>query len=67
MRPESARPADRFHFYTLPTRMMRHILVDAARAHNAEERCSENKVQRDEKMEIGIGRETLDFVAATKP
>jgi RNA polymerase sigma factor (TIGR02999 family) len=63
MRPESASPADRSHFYTLAACMMRHILVDAARAYNAEKRGSGNKLQLDEKMEIGIGRETLDFLA----
>lgn len=62
VRPESASFRDRAHFYTLAAKMMRQILVDAARAHLSEKRGSGKKVQLDEKMEIAGGH-SADFLA----
>ena len=63
VRQESANIQDRSHFYTLAARMMRQILVDAARAHHAEKRGSGNKVQLDDKLEIANGDRSCDFLA----
>ena len=55
---ESANFQDRSHFYGLAARMMRHILVDAARARLAEKRGSGNKVQLDtmQRAAAAVGR-----------
>jgi len=63
VKQEKANIADRAHFYALAARMMREILVDTARARNAAKRGSGNKVQLDEKIEIGDERQALDFLA----
>ena len=63
VRQESANFQDRTHFYTLAARMMRQILVDAARERQAEKRGSGNKVQLDERMELGDGGRAWDFLA----
>ena len=62
VRQESASFRDRAHFYTLAAKMMRQILVDAARAHLSEKRGSGKKVQLDDKMEIA-GDHNADFLA----
>jgi RNA polymerase sigma factor (TIGR02999 family) len=62
VRQESVSIQDRTHFYTLAARMMRQILVDAARARHAEKRGAGNKVQLDEKIEIGDGGRAWDFL-----
>ena len=54
---------DRAHFYALAARMMRQILMDAARARLAEKRGSGNKVALDERMEIGEDPREVDFLA----
>lgn len=63
VRQEQANIQDRTHFFTLAARMMRQILVDAARARHAEKRGSGNKVQLDERMELGDGGRAWDFLA----
>jgi RNA polymerase sigma factor (TIGR02999 family) len=65
VKQESASIRDRSHFFTLAARMMRQILVDAARAHLAEKRGSGNKVQLDEKLEIAgpESNQGTDFLA----
>ena len=63
IKQDSAEINDRSHFYTLAARMMRQILVDGARATMAEKRGSGNKVQLDDKIEIGVGDSSLDFLA----
>lgn len=45
VRQDSATFDDRSHFFALAARVMRQILVDAARAHQAEKRGSGQKVQ----------------------
>ena len=62
VRQDSANFRDRSHFYTLAAKMMRQILVDAARAHLSEKRGSGKKVQLDEKIEIA-GSQNADFLA----
>ena len=62
VRQESASFRDRTHFYTLAAKMMRQILVDAARAHLSEKRGSGKKVQLDERIEIA-GDANADFLA----
>ena len=60
---KSANFQDRAHFYALAARMMRHILVDAARARLAEKRGSGNKVQLDTNLKVpGVAR-GVDFLA----
>ena len=63
VRQENANIQDRSHFYTLAARMMRQILVDAARAFKAEKRGSGNKVQLDEKMDIAGTKQAVEFMA----
>lgn len=63
IRQDTATLKDRSHFYTLAARMMRQILVDSARAHNAEKRGSGNKVTLDERVEAQDGRSSTDFLA----
>ena len=63
VKQDSASLQDRSHFYALAARMMRQILVDAARAYRTEKRGSGNKVQLDEKIEIGVGEQAIDFLA----
>jgi RNA polymerase sigma factor (TIGR02999 family) len=63
VRQENASLRDRSHFYTLAARMMRQILVDSARAHNAEKRGSGNKVPLDERMDLGDGKLAMNFMA----
>jgi RNA polymerase sigma-70 factor, ECF subfamily len=63
VRQESADIQDRSHFYALAARMMRQILVDGARAVHAEKRGSGNKVQLDERVELGGSDRTLDLIA----
>ncbi len=64
VKQETASLRDRSHFFTLAARMMRQILVDAARAHTAEKRGSGNKVQLDERLEVaGPGTDQgVDFL-----
>ena len=62
VKQESATFRDRTHFYALAAKMMRQILVDAARAHLSEKRGSGKKVQLDEKIEIA-GNANADFLA----
>jgi RNA polymerase sigma factor (TIGR02999 family) len=64
VRQEAVNLKDRAHFYTLAARMMRQILVDAARKHLSEKRGSGKKVQLDERLEIGGGaKHNADFLA----
>ena len=63
VRQESAGLQDRSHFYTLAARMMRHILVDAARAYHAEKRGSGRKVQLDDELQLAAGSQSWDFLA----
>ena len=63
VRQEEANLKDRGHFYTLAARMMRQILVDAARAHLSERRGSGKKVQLEERLEIGSTDHNADFLA----
>ena len=65
VKQDSANLRDRTHFFTLAARMMRQILVDAARAHSAEKRGSGNKIQLDEKLEIASpgSNQGMDFLA----
>ena len=60
---ESATFRDRSHFYALAAKMMRQILVDAARAHLAEKRGSGKKMQLDEKLEIAGANHNASFLA----
>jgi RNA polymerase sigma factor (TIGR02999 family) len=55
--------ADRKHFYVLAARMMRRILVDAARSRQAAKRGFGNKVPLDESIEIGDGGRACNFLA----
>lgn len=63
VKQESASFQDRAHFYGLAARMMRQILVDAARARLAEKRGSGNKVQLDTRMEVPGTQKGADFLA----
>lgn len=63
VRQEAASFQDRSHFYALAARMMRQILVDAARARLSEKRGSGNQVPLDERLAIAGSREGLDFLA----
>lgn len=60
---KSANFQDRAHFYALAARMMRHILVDAARARLAEKRGSGNKVQLDTNLKVPGAARGVDFLA----
>lgn len=60
---QTADVADRTHFYVLAARMMRRILVDAARAHHAAKRGFGNKVALDDTIEIGDGGKAWNFLA----
>jgi len=60
---DSANFQDRSHFYALAARMMRQILVDAARQRLAEKRGSGNNVQLDTKLEIPGSSKGADFLA----
>jgi RNA polymerase sigma-70 factor (ECF subfamily) len=62
VKQESADFQDRSHFYALAARMMRQILLDAARAHQAEKRGSGNKVTLDERIDAGGGNGAWDFL-----
>ena len=63
IRQESANLRDRAHFYALAARMMRQILVDAARHRLAGKRGSGNNVQLDTKLEIPGSANGADFLA----
>lgn len=63
VKQDAATIHDRSHFYTLAARMMRQILVDAARAHSAEKRGSGRKVQLDENMDVGVANHATDLLA----
>ena len=63
VKQDTATIQDRSHFYALAARMMRQILVDAARAYRTEKRGSGNKVQLDERIEIGESDRAVDFLA----
>jgi RNA polymerase sigma factor (TIGR02999 family) len=60
---QSADIADRTHFYVLAARMMRRILVDAARAHQAAKRGFGNKVSLNDSIEVGDGGRAWNFLA----
>jgi RNA polymerase sigma factor (TIGR02999 family) len=62
VKPEGGSPQNRAHFYALAARVMRQILVDAARASHAEKRGSGNKVQLDDRIEIGKDKVAVDFL-----
>ena len=63
VKQDEANLQDRAHFYTLAARMMRQILVDAARAHKSEKRGSGNKVQLDENFDIAVANHATDLLA----
>ena len=63
VKQDAATIRDRVHFYTLAAKMMRQILVDAARAHLAEKRGSNNKVQFDDKIDIAVASQNMNFLA----
>jgi len=52
---------DRYHFYTLAARMMRQILVDAARARNAEKRAA-TQVTLDDQVGFSGGKNALELM-----
>src|SRR5215471_14301724 len=62
VKQDQANLKDRAHFYTLAARMMRQILVDAARARNAEKRGSGNIVTLDERMDLSGGKSAVDLM-----
>jgi len=63
VKQENATIHDRTHFFALAARMMRQILVDAARAHLAGKRGAGAKLQLDEKLEIGDRNHATDLLA----
>jgi RNA polymerase sigma-70 factor, ECF subfamily len=63
IRQESADLRDRVHFYALAARMMRQILVDNARAIQAEKRGSGNKLPLDEKIQVAASGPAEDLLA----
>lgn len=63
VKQDAANIEDRSHFYGICARMMRQILVDAARAHRAEKRGSGNKVTLDERIDAAAQDNGLDFLA----
>jgi RNA polymerase sigma-70 factor, ECF subfamily len=63
VKQDSATIQDRRHFYGLTARMMRQILVDTAREHNAEKRGAGEKVQLDDRMEVGGAELPVNFLA----
>jgi len=63
VKQDAATIQDRSHFYSLAARMMRQILVDAARVTQAQKRGSGTPVQFDERIELGAEDRTDDFFA----
>ena len=63
VKQDQANLKDRAHFYTLAARMMRQILVDAARARKAEKRGSGKLVTLDERMDLSGGKSAVDLMA----
>jgi RNA polymerase sigma-70 factor (ECF subfamily) len=63
VKQDSASIEDRSHFYGICARMMRQILVDAARAHRSEKRGAGNRVTLDERVEAADGGADVDFLA----
>jgi RNA polymerase sigma factor (TIGR02999 family) len=63
VKQDEASLRDRSHFYALAARMMRQILLNAARDNRAQKRGSGNVVQLDANMEIGAAGHNLDFMA----
>jgi RNA polymerase sigma factor (TIGR02999 family) len=63
VRQDAAGLQDRAHFYALAARMMRQILVDGARALQTEKRGSGNKVQLDNRIDVGARDHALDLLA----
>ena len=63
VKQDSASIDDRSHFYGICARMMRQILVDAARAHRAEKRGSGNKVTLDGTLQAADDGDGIDFLA----
>jgi RNA polymerase sigma factor (TIGR02999 family) len=62
VKQESATFEDRSHFYALAARMMRHILVDAARSRKAAKRGAGQQVQLDTGG-MGIRDHAMDLLA----
>jgi RNA polymerase sigma-70 factor (ECF subfamily) len=62
VKQDQANLKDRFHFYTLAARMMRQILVDAARARNAEKRGPGKQVTLDDRVNLAGGKNALDLL-----
>lgn len=60
---ESARIEDRSHFYALAARIMRQILVDAARASGAEKRGAGARMPFEEGLHAAQGGEVWEFLA----
>ena len=63
VKQDEASLTDRSHFYALAARMMRQILLNAARDNRAQKRGSGNVVQLDGNVEIGEAGHNLDFMA----
>jgi RNA polymerase sigma-70 factor (ECF subfamily) len=63
VKQDSANLRDRSHFYALAARMMRQVLVDAARQRLAEKRGSGNNVPLDTKLEMPGSAKGADFLA----
>jgi RNA polymerase sigma-70 factor (ECF subfamily) len=62
-RPDSASLEDRSHFYGVAARVMRQILVDAARARQAYKRDAGNQVTLDERLAFTDPNGNCDFLA----
>jgi RNA polymerase sigma-70 factor, ECF subfamily len=63
VKQDGASPQDRSHFYGVAARVMRQILVDAARTRRAAKRGAGNKVTLDERIELSNSRGDYDFLA----
>jgi RNA polymerase sigma factor (TIGR02999 family) len=66
VRPDTVNIKDRSHFFALSARIMRQILVDAARAHQSEKRGSGKKVPFDERIDAGTWGKTTDFLVVNE-
>ncbi len=63
VKQEVASLEDRSHFFGVAARIMRQILVDAARARHAEKRDQHKRTALDGKVDIGDRSPAMDFLA----
>lgn len=59
---QSANFGDRAHFYAAAAQIMRRILVDQARSHQAEKRGSGNVIQADAELAVSVQDRSIDVI-----